>query len=324
MKKHSSIRRELSRVAVFTWALLAPLGSPSAVADFCASPGNDGPATPLSGVINTYFAASSSSSIPVGGTSVLVNPSVGALNTILPGDLVMLIQMQDAVIDSTNGNAYGDGVSEGALRLSTDAVQDPARGYTNLNNAGRYEFVRATNVVPVTGGTLTFMGAGPGNGAQYAYTNSAATPAQGQRRFQVIRVPQYTNVLVNAGLGVYRWNGSAGGVLVMDVLGDVNMNSQTIDLSAYGFRGGGMVQEQGPANGVIETDHVHNANGSMGMKGEGVAGTPRFVFERYAAPPDGLVINTGVVPGYPGGDEAGGAPGDAGGGGNDSNPGTND
>lgn len=308
----------------FVFGLLAvPLSLGSAVADFCANPGADGPATPISGVINTYFAAASSSSIPVGGTSVLVNSSVGAINTILPGDLILLIQMQDATIDYSNSNAYGDGVSEGALRLSTDATQDPARGYTAINSAGRYEFVRATNVVPVSGGTLTFMGAGPGSGAQFAYTNAAATPTHGQRRFQVIRVPQYTNVLVNAGLSVYRWNGSAGGVLIMDVLGDVDMNGQTVDLSAYGFRGGGMVQEQGPANGVIETDHVHNANGSMGMKGEGIAGTPRFVYERYAAPPDGLIINYGIQ-GYPGGDKARGAPGNAGGGGNDSNPGTND
>ena len=85
--------------------------------------------------------------------------------------------MQDAAINSTNTSAYGDGGS--------------GSGSTNLNNSGVYEFVLATSALAVGGGTVNISGTGPTGGLLYAYTNAAATGTQGQRRFQVVRVPQF-------------------------------------------------------------------------------------------------------------------------------------
>ena len=59
---------------------------------------------------------------------------------------------------------------------------------------------------------------------------------------------------------------------------------------------------------------TNNANGS---KGEGIAGTPRYVNYNFT-----LIDN--VVEGYPSGSFARGAPGNAGGGATDSNPPAND
>ena len=87
--------------------------------------------------------------------------------------------LQDAAIDSTNTTSYGDGAT--------------GAGSTNLNNSGKYEFVRATSNVPAAGGALTFSASGPGGGLLFAYTKSAATATQGQRSFQVVRVPQYSS-----------------------------------------------------------------------------------------------------------------------------------
>src|SRR3712207_4796484 len=81
-----------------------------ASAQVCATPGSDGPAT-LSGVINTYHAGGSTA--PAGATTILIGASrVGGASTpIAAGDLLLVIQMQDAAIDSRNNTRYGDGVN---------------------------------------------------------------------------------------------------------------------------------------------------------------------------------------------------------------------
>ena len=79
--------------------------------------------------------------------------------------------MQDAAINSANSSLYGDGTGRGT-------------GSTSVNNVGRYEYVKATNAVPGTGGSLTLQGTGAGNGLINTYTNADATATQGQRRFQ--------------------------------------------------------------------------------------------------------------------------------------------
>ncbi len=130
-----------------------------ASAQVCATPGKDGsPASPITGVVNTYYPGAASAAI--NATSITLGAATGASTAITSGDLLIVIQMQDASIDSTNGNTYGDGVS-GA----------PGSGYTAANGVGRYEFVKATNAVPVSGGTLTLQGGG-GSGLINAYTNA--------------------------------------------------------------------------------------------------------------------------------------------------------
>ena len=108
--------------------------------------------------------------------------------TIAAGDILIVAQMIGAEIDATDNHLgagnYGDG--PGGL------VQ---AGTLNTGNliAGRYEFVIATG--PVTAaGAIPIEGAGPGNGLINEYVNSNATTATlGFRRYQVIKVPQFSS-----------------------------------------------------------------------------------------------------------------------------------
>ena len=105
-------------------ALVVP-SIPAQAAGGCATPGRDGTVS-LIGVVNTYYpgvgtAAAASATITLGAAT-------GAATPIAIGDLVLVIQMQDATIDATNTGAYGDGVAG-----------DPGSGWSALSSAGLYE-----------------------------------------------------------------------------------------------------------------------------------------------------------------------------------------
>ena len=86
-----------------------PLAPPVSAAQVCGKPGNDGVGA-ISGIINTYFAPTATSA-PAGTNSINLGQSVGSGNQINIGDLVLIIQMQDATINSSNSNLYGSGSS---------------------------------------------------------------------------------------------------------------------------------------------------------------------------------------------------------------------
>ena len=110
----------------------------------------------------------------------------------------------------------------------------------------------------------------------------------------------------------------------MDVAGQFNFNGQTLDVSRRGFRGGGgLVQNPvctGSAGAAACTDYratnLNPANGAF--KGEGIAGTPAYVYNSIIGTASG---NQTGADGYPNGDRARGAPANAGGGGNQHNAG---
>ncbi|MEE4301214.1 MAG: hypothetical protein V2J24_17360, partial [Pseudomonadales bacterium] len=276
--------------------LLAALGTTADAAQQ-ATPGRDGPGGTLAGVVNAYWPGAGNAA--AGARSIAVGPRRGAALSIAPGDLLLVIQMQGADIDSSQSGAYGDGVpgEPGAGSLAT--------GF----RAGRYEYVIARSAVGAGGGTIAVDGEGAGGGLLNGYVTAAAG-AQGRRSFQVVRVPQYTTATLSSGLGVSRWDGGSGGVLALDVQSTLTLGGD-VDVSGLGFRGGGS-QQRGTVSGntILEyrTSSTVNRNAS---KGEGTAGTPRYVY----TPADGLLDNG--VEGYPGGSFGVGAPGNAGGGGTD-------
>lgn len=290
----------------------------------CASPGKDGPGGTLGGVINTYYPGGLNSTANAGATSIPVGtPSGGP--PIAAGDLLLVIQMQGADINSTNTDAYGDGAAGGGNDANTS--NPPSGGSTgasgNLNNAnftaGNYEYVVATG--PVSGGSLPIRGAGATGGLINSYTNTTATANQGQRTYQVVRVPQYSSATLSSTLTAPFWNGSTGGILVYDVAGSTALGGATVDVSGRGFRGGGGRQLPG-GNGGNSTDYVTDSRNNFnfnGSKGEGTAGTPRFLFNAIN---NSLFEN--MAEGYPGGSYGRGAPGNAGGGSTDGNPSAND
>jgi uncharacterized repeat protein (TIGR01451 family) len=282
--------------------LTVAVGVPPARAapGLCASPGADGPQPTLGGTVNTYFPGISTS-VAAGATSLDLGAGIGATTAIAAGDKLLIIQMQAADVNTTNTDAYGDGISG-----------EPPSGATNWGSAGTYELAVAATSVSTVGGTLQLSA-----GTQNAYATAAATATTGRQAFQVVRIPQFSSATLGSSVTATPWNGSAGGIVALDVAGTLDLNGFRIDVSASGFRGGVGPQLGGGAGGASPDARTSAANAFNGGKAEGVAGTPRYVF-------DGTTTTDTGVEGYPNGSFARGAPANAGGGGNDGNPSAND
>ncbi|MCC7249896.1 MAG: DUF11 domain-containing protein [Lysobacter sp.] len=294
----------MARGCAAAFALSAVFAASHAQAQVCATPGSAGDAT-ISGIVNTYWTPANGT-FNAGSTTIALSGQRGAVATLAPGDLVLVIQMQCANINTANSLLYGDG-----------AAGEPASGYSDPAGsclAGRYQFVRAgtgtTNAsLNLTGSPLT---------ATYLQAN--ATNTNGRRTFQVIRVPQYANATLGGALTAADWNGNSGGVVAIDAAYTLNLNGQSINVDGLGFRGaGGRARSVNDANQRFrwDTDDRH------AVKGEGIAGTPRFVSLKRD-PNSGAtstITDLGAAwGGYPTGtastgDFARGAPGNAGGGG---------
>jgi uncharacterized repeat protein (TIGR01451 family) len=346
-----------------------------AAASTCPTPGKAGAGGTLSGNVNSYYPARSTAA--AGSTTIVLGPSRGAAATIAAGDLLLVAQMQDATIDSTDTDAYGDGT----------AGDGEARGAALQNNAGAYEYAVAASAVAAGGGTLTLSqglratytstvtgvglarvgavvtattpvahGLAVGNlvtiaGATqagysgtftitgvtattftYTIATTPTTPAtgtitatraqtaggQGQRRFQVVRVPQYTTATLGSTLTAAYWDGSSGGILAFDVQGALALGGATTSVTGRGFRGGGAQSRAGQTGGSATAYVSLSTTNYHASKGEGTAGTPHWLYD----PATLAVVDTGAE-GYPNGSFARGAPGTAGGGGTDSDPANN-
>jgi len=181
----------------------------------------------ITGVVNTYFPGSTNAA--AGATSITVGAhAAGDANVaIATGDLLLVIQMQGATFNSTNSSSYGDGLGSGSGATST--------------TAGLYEYIVAQSALGTGGGTVTIKGTGAGNGLINAYTTG------GNATFQVIRVPPYAAPAVGAGLVPLGWNGTAGGVLAIDVQNVLDGSGSTVRADGLGFRGGGARQLLGDA-----------------------------------------------------------------------------
>ncbi|MGH9143690.1 MAG: DUF11 domain-containing protein, partial [Vicinamibacterales bacterium] len=251
-----------------------------AEARICASPGKDGTGGTLTGIKNDYWPGSSTVAAGAASLTVGARTAGGLGSNITAGDLLIVMQMQDAAFDTTNDETYGEGTG------STKATGTGSGAATTLNNAGRWEYVVATNTVTGAGGTLNFSGGGASGGLLYNYTNQtfATTTTQGQRTYQVIRVPQYTTASLSSTLTALAWNGATGGILAIDVSGTMTLNGATVSVNGLGFRGAGGRQLTGDATaGLANTDfRTLSTLATNGSKGEGIAGTPRYVYQHGA------------------------------------------
>ena len=207
----------------------------------CATPGRDGALT-VSGAVapNTYYPGTGNPAI--GATTIALGAASGT-TPIASGDLLMVIQMQDVLVNATNDATYGENNGTG-------------RGSTTQNSIGLYEFVRATSALALAGGNLTIA-----TGLANAYHTAAVGAGYGQRRFQVIRVPQYTSVSFGSGssygtLTALPWNGTSGGILALDVSGTLTLGTDPV-LSVAS-----LVNDYPTANNVVTvtTAQAHNYN----------------------------------------------------------------
>jgi uncharacterized repeat protein (TIGR01451 family) len=263
-------------------------------AQVCSAPGKDGPGALITGTVNTYYQPAVGTF--TGATSIALSNPIGAATPIAPGDLVLVMQMQCENINTTNTANYGAGNGTGR------GYTDPAAGC----RAGQYEYVRAG---AASSNTNLDLSATP---LVNTYTLDATT-ATNRRTFQVIRVPQYSSASLGGTVTAAYWTGITGGVVAMDVAGNLDMNGNGIDVTGQGFRGGGGIawNNTAPSNAdyVTTTNIVTNVHS---MKGEGIAGTPRAVFNPVTV----AVVDLGATwGGYAVGSQGRGAPGTAGGGG---------
>jgi len=202
-----------------------------------AQPGKSGPGTITS--LNTIVNCYSAVTANVASGSTTVTTD-GAC-TLECGDLVMIYQAQGASINSTNTDQYGT--------------------ITNYNNSGLYEF----NYVVSTGGaTIT---------VQNPWTNNYTATG----KVQIIKVPQYTTLTVNAGASIVpsAWQESGafrkGGIVAIHATGTVIVNG-SIQANACSFRSGVVEQNTSNSGGPIVTDFVTPSSSVSAEKGESIAG----------------------------------------------------
>jgi hypothetical protein len=247
---------------------------------------------------NTYFAGAQAT-VNAGSTSIVLGPAGYGSTPISASDILLIIQMQGAQINSSNGNAYGSNGGTG-------------RGYLNNGQllAGNMEYIVANNAVPLSGGTLNLKSA-----LTNSYKNSAFG-TDGQYRYQVIRVPFYYDISLATDITVPDWNGSTGGVLVLAAINILNMNGHQINATGAGFRGGGGRRFGAGGSGAFTDYRASSIANACASKGEGIAGTPRYVNN------NGTLLDNGAE-GYPNGSYDRGSPGNAGGGATDGQPSSN-
>jgi hypothetical protein len=245
----------------------------------------------IHGIINTYYPGIANSSAGSKSVNVDISNPKGFTHTLIPGDRVLIIQMQNALISETNSMAYGDG-------KDFDLI---ASGWLDVQNTGEYEF---GIVESISGNVINLT-----QPLQKSYSADGV--------FQVIYSPVYDNVNLTGMITAEPWNGYCGGIVTFDAK-TLNLNNQTIDVSGLGFRKGKKNSnfDQTPLTyywGMYCTD----ADLFFGEKGEGVAGAPRG---SYLSSSKRLYSITNLQK-TSGGSYGRGAPGNAGGGGNDHNSG---
>ncbi len=275
----------------WSWLVIVFWFATSVYAQVCSGPGKDGPNNALNGIINTYYGATASAA--AGAKTINLGVPTGSATALSAGDMVLVIQMQDGV------NAANFGIASVA-----------SYGISS-GTAGNYEYALvdqfAANVLTLRNPLINSY-------------SQATTPGTAQQTFQAVRVPQYSGATVPVANTVTpsRWNGLTGGIVAIDVASQLTL-SGAIDASGYGFRGGGgQIFSAAATNANAVTDAGFSTNNSNGaMKGEGTAGTPCGTFDGAGTYAYNCAV-TGGADLYPNGDNGYGAPGNAGGGGNDS------
>ena len=311
--------RALFLISLMTLGVTVPAHAQSNVACPSVLPSAAGTPGAAGGqVVDTYYAPIIAGTMAAGSVNFAPGAARGAAHTLAVGDVLLIIQMQGAAYNSTNTSAFGDGTTKGS-------------GYTTGATAiaGGYEFVTITAVNTVFGFTFyTIAGAGTGGGTVHAYVSAAPTATQGAETYQTVWFPRYASVTLSGDITALPWDGTTGGLVVLDSKGTLNLNGHNITVNGKGFRGGLAIRSSG-TNAFANTDFVQTsptANSptpvatAHASKGEGIAGGPRFTRDGsliIANAGSDLYVNS--AGGY-----AMGAPGNAGGGGTDANPAVND
>ena len=218
-------------------------------------------------VLNTY--TSMTANAAVGNTSITVanNAMAGGAfaGNLAPGDLIMIVQMYGATMDAFEYGVYSVpantifGTDWTTILEEWGAITAPWGYY---NDAGKFEQAEVRSV----SGTGTIV-------LQCGLKNDYLAT----KRVQIIRIPRFENLTVNAGASIVPtlWNGTSGGVVALEVNTDLTMNAgSSISASEYGFRGGQVdLFGSSGSNVAPQTRFLGSSNPAEGSeKGEGIFG----------------------------------------------------
>ena len=156
------------------------------------------------------------------------------------GDLLLLIQVQGADIDTSDTGAYGT--------------------VTALNNTGNYELVQVFSV--------------SGNQIKLCYGTVNSYTQSGRSRTQVIRVPRLTTLIVNPTATVKgeSWGGVTGGIVCIETQGALTVNG-AVSADTLGFRGGtDIILTSNPNLTASVNFYRRQLKDSSAGKGESIAG----------------------------------------------------
>lgn len=192
-------------------------------------------------IVNSYAALYAG--VNHGNNKITVRPTEDATfaSGLANGDLLLIIQMAGAAMDSTNTVTYG----------TVSAA--------NLGNAGHYEFA---SVESVTANEITLT---------CLLKNDYTGPTG---KTQVIRVPQYKTLTIqsanNASITAPAWDGTVGGVVAVHAETTLVLNGK-IDVTAKGFRGGATDDATGSSSvyrSGLDTDGAEKGESIVGYAAE--------------------------------------------------------
>jgi gliding motility-associated-like protein len=251
-------------------------------------------------VLNAYTKVTSS--VTVGQQTIYVSSnqltSTYLTTPLSAGDLIMIIQMQGAQmdIDVTPAASWGGTytIPNGYL-YSGGWFQVPYKWgqVTDYKQAGKFELVEVLDV----SGTNEIL-------LNCPLTNSYARSGH----VQVVRIPRLNNLTVGVSDSIVplAWDGDKGGIVALEVNGDLVLEmGAVISASNKGFRGG-VADNQGLSNTAISNEGPGLGNSQLGStdqreggrKGEGIGGFTYEYDSLYSRYGRGAPANGGGGGGY--------------------------
>lgn len=190
-------------------------------------------------IVNEYTVLTSNasqgqSSISVSNSNLNTNGRfVGNLE---PGDLIFIHQAQGASLSTTQTKSDWGSISA-------------------YNDCGNYEFCQVSSIPD---GTTINISCGLKNN----YTSAG--------HVQIIRVPRFNTLTINATITCDPWDGEKGGIVIIESLSDMTINSSgIINVDGSGFRGG--IEDYASSGIGTWALAMTNPDGG-GVKGESIYG----------------------------------------------------
>jgi hypothetical protein len=231
-------------------------------------------------VVNTYTNIAADVILNATSLTVASNAMTGGAfgaTALAAGDLILIIQMQGASIDTDNAAMPGNNFAYPTEFSWPADWSDPTAqflyGKVNaLNGAGKFQYAE---VASISGGTIINVDC------------PLLTAFSATGKTQVVRIPRYNDLLLNATAVVnpLTWSGTIGGVVAIEVNGTLTMTAGSkISASGFGFRGGAVNMTSTSTNSTNSVGSVSyyavNNNISVpfqaigtGAKGESIAGS---------------------------------------------------